>query len=345
MRTTRRLLGALSVALVAMGVAAAPAVACGGLVAPNGTVRLLKTATLAAYHQGIEHYVTSFTFSGGGGEFGSIVPLPGIPSEVERGGDWTLQRLIRETTPSRRASLNELSAGGATDSAQVLLEKRIDALDLTVLKGGAVAVGTWAREHGFNLSPDAPEVLEFYASRSPIFLAARFDANAARALGQGLGDGTPIHITIPTRTPWVPIRILGLGRGPEEPVEADVFLLTDDEPSLLGLRGMRTSLSGAATSSLLDDLRSDKGMGWVPERMWLTHLQVDGAAKQLDHDLAISVDGRTPSRVDAGYDLASASPIAVDGPLPQDGPPLWPFAVGTLALGVAAVLVLNRRFG
>ncbi|HVF74126.1 MAG TPA: DUF2330 domain-containing protein [Acidimicrobiales bacterium] len=346
MRTTRRLLGALSVALVVSGLAAAPAVACGGLVAPNGTVRLLETATLAAYHQGIEHYITSFTFSGGGGEFGSIVPLPGIPSEVERGGDWMLQRLVRETNTARRSSAEggALSAVSA-DSAQVLLEKRIDALDLTVLKGGAVAVGNWAREHGFNLSPDAPEVLEFYASRSPIFLAARFDANAAQALGQGLGDGTPIHVTIPTRTPWVPIRILSLGRGPDEPVEADVFLLTDEEPSLLGLRGMRTSRSSAAGQSLLDDLRSDKGMGWVPQKMWFTHLEVDAAAKELDHDLAISVDGRTPSRVDAGYDLAGATSIAVDGPLTQDDPPLWPFAVGTLALCTVAVLVLNRRFG
>ncbi len=30
----------------------------------------------------------------------------------------------------------------------------------------------WATDHGFRLPPDAPEVLEFYAERSPIFLAA-----------------------------------------------------------------------------------------------------------------------------------------------------------------------------
>ena len=39
--------------------------ACGGLVTPNGTVSLLKTTTLAAYHD-IEHYVTSFEFAGEG---------------------------------------------------------------------------------------------------------------------------------------------------------------------------------------------------------------------------------------------------------------------------------------
>ena len=40
--------------------------ACGGLVTPNGTVSLLKTTTLAAYHEGVEHYVTSFEFAGEG---------------------------------------------------------------------------------------------------------------------------------------------------------------------------------------------------------------------------------------------------------------------------------------
>jgi len=28
---------------------------------------------LAAYHDGVEHYVTSFEFLGGGGEFGTLI--------------------------------------------------------------------------------------------------------------------------------------------------------------------------------------------------------------------------------------------------------------------------------
>src|SRR3954452_10931209 len=85
------------------GGSALPAAACGGLVAPNGTVRLLRTTTLAAWHDGVEHYITSFQFAGDStvGEFGSIVPLPAVPTSVERGGDWTLQRLEKETTPPR----------------------------------------------------------------------------------------------------------------------------------------------------------------------------------------------------------------------------------------------------
>jgi hypothetical protein len=93
-----RLLLAITTGLLTLLVAA-PAWACGGLVNANGTVTLVRTTTLAAYHRGVEHYVTSFQFAGGKGEFGSIIPLPGVPTEVIRGGDWTLQRLVQETQP------------------------------------------------------------------------------------------------------------------------------------------------------------------------------------------------------------------------------------------------------
>jgi hypothetical protein len=82
--------------MVALLMMAGPAWACGGLIAPNGAVGLVKTATLSAYHDGVEHYVTQFEFAGAKGEFGSIVPLPDVPSKVQRGGEWTLDRLAIE---------------------------------------------------------------------------------------------------------------------------------------------------------------------------------------------------------------------------------------------------------
>jgi hypothetical protein len=184
----------------------------------------------------------------------------------------------------------------------VLLETEIDALDITVLRGGGDEVGRWALEHGFFLTPDAPEMLDFYAERSPIFMAARFDAGRARDLGQSSGDGTPIMVTIPTDRPWVPLRILGLGLQESQVVEADVFLLTDEEPDLLvGDPGLKLNRSEPASASLLADLRSDTGMEWVPDGMWLTHLPLAERAGSLDYDLAISTDaGVAPRAVDAG---------------------------------------------
>ena len=309
---------------VLLTAAAGSALACGGLVTPNGTVSLLKTTTLAAYHDGVEHYVTSFEFAGEGQEVGSIIPLPGVPTDVIKGGDWTLQRLIQETQPQPTVAEDALFASvGSAARVEVILEKKIEALDVTVLKGGALEVGNWAREHGYFLPPDAPEVLAFYAERSPIFLAARFNAERAANRGVQTGQGTPVHIVIPTPSPWVPLRILALGRKASEIVQADVYLLTDRRPETLpqaersigfdqSQRGLIQEVSEPASTTLLSDLRSDRGMKWLPERdMWLTYIRINETAENLKHDLAIDASGYgRPSPVAAGFP-AGAAPWSV----------------------------------
>jgi hypothetical protein len=324
---------------ILLTVAAGSALACGGLVTPNGTVSLLKTTTLAAYHDGIEHYVTSFEFAGEGQEVGSIIPLPGVPTDVIKGGDWTLQRLILETQPQDEARTALTFSADSAGSAEVIMTKKIDALDITVLKGGAVEVGNWAREHGYFLPPDAPEVLAFYAERSPIFLAARFNAERAANRGVQTGQGTPVHIVIPTASPWVPLRILALGRKASEIVQADVYLLTDRRPETLpqaersngfdqSQRGLIQEVSEPASTTLLTDLRSDRGMKWLPTSdMWLTYIRISETAGNLKHDLAIDASGYgRPSPVAAGY------------PVPEGAAP-WS-VVWTVMAALAAVVAL-----
>jgi hypothetical protein len=330
-------LATLTAILVVSG--AGSALACGGLVTPNGTINLLKTTTLAAYHDGIEHYVTSFSFAGEGQEVGSIIPLPGVPTDVIKGGDWTLQRLVIETQPPTPRGAFLAAEDSAAGSAQVLMETTVDALDITVLKGGAVEVGNWAREHGYFLPPDAPEVLAFYAARSPIFLAARFNTERAAEQGVQTGQGTPVHVVIPTTNPWVPLRILTLGRKASEIVQADVFLLTDREPETLPQavkargfdqqqRGLIQQVSEPASGSLLRDLRSDRGMKWLPASgMWLTYLRINQAAGELTHDLAIDASGYgRPNPVAAGFPA-----VAPDQP--------WPIG-WTLAAAIVAIALL-----
>jgi hypothetical protein len=341
----RRPLLSLVAALAALLILAAPTLACGGLIGPNGAVNLLRTTTFAGYHDGVEHYVTAFKFAGGGGAFGSITPLPGIPTNVERGGDWTLQRLVRETDPiAEDALFLAEAAASAPREAEVLLETTIDALDITILRGGGDEVGLWAKNHGFRLPPDSPEVLDFYADRSPIFMAAAFDADAAALRGQAIGDGTPVHLTIPTDNPWVPLRILGLGKADGEIVEADVYLLTDIKPAMLpspggflASDGLILDHSAAANDLLLSDLRSDAGMEWVPDEAWLTKVVVSSEAGDLDYDLAIDASGAgRPSAVDAGYApfssrRAPGAPVAL--------------SLALAAIATIAVPLLIRRFG
>jgi hypothetical protein len=331
---------ALPAAVAAM---AAPTGACGGLVGENGTIQLEKTSTLAAYHDGVERYVTSFEFSGTGEEVGSITPLPGIPTDVKRGGDWTLQRLQREVAPPARESALAAAdqASGLAKGAEVLLETKVDALDITILKGGGSEVGEWAVDHGFFLTPDAPEMLDFYSRRSPIFMAARFDAKRAATLGQSAGDGTPIMLTIPTKEPWVPLRILSLGLDNSEVVEADVFLLTDEQPKLLaGGPGLSLDRNEQASSLLLDDLRSDKGMEWVPASMWFTYLSVNAAAGDLDYDLAMATKpGAVPDIAATGVNASEARTITP--PSEWDSMPL--VIAGLVGIAVFAAFSIGGR--
>ena len=352
----RRALAVAAATFAVTVVAAGPALACGGLIGPNGAVNLTRTTTFAGYANGVEHYVTSFTFAGGGGSFGSLTPLPGVPTKVERGGDWTLQRLARETAAleSRRLAFAAGDAAAAPGAAEVILQTKVDALDITVLTGGGDAVGKWAADNGFRLPPDAPEVLDFYAERSPIFLAAAFDADAARERGQAIGDGTPVHIEIPTDNPWVPLRILGLGKQGAERVDADVYLLTEERPTLLSTttigRGLGSSQTLAvthdqpATDQLLTDLRTDKSGGWVPRKGWLTKVRVSGPASDVTGDLAIDATGtRMPSYVKAGL----AKPADAVSVVPeQDSPPaavVLTVVVGALVLLSGFVVAATRR--
>lgn len=347
-RIARASIGLLAALVLLIGVAAGPALACAGLVGRGGTVRLLRTATLAAYVDGKEHYLTSFSFAGGGGKFGSIIPLPGVPTEVRKGGEWTLQRLAREVQPVGQFAGARLAPAAAADSVEVLQRTRIDALDVTIVRGGGAAVGAWARKQGFDLSVDAPEVLDFYSARSPVFMAASFDARAAAKRGQQVGDGTPIQLTIPTANPWVPLRILGLGHRPAERIDADVYLLTERKPALLprparaGQEGVSLEQSLQASTPLLDDLRRDKNMGWVPGGdMHLSYLRVNTTAGELTYDLAIDASGRgAPSPVAAG--LAAPDQLyAGPRPLTSRVAAWWPWFA--IALVAASGLALAGR--
>jgi len=297
----RRIVAFTAALLVALFVAAPAALACGFLVSANGAVQLQKTTTFVAWEDGIEHYITNFTFSGDVESFGSIIPLPAEPTSVIRAGDWTLQRLGLEVNPPA-PRLGFALFAASSDEAEVILRTQIDSLDIVVLKGGGNEVLNWVNANGFNL-PEGPEtdhMLEFYGSRSPYFLAARFDADAAREDGFISGDGIPVQITMPTDRPWVPLHILHGATPDTDIIVADVFLLTPDEPELLHGTGLTVERSEWANEQLLDDLRSDENMEWVPERGWFTYLALEVEAHELVYDLSVGVGRVPPSYVDAG---------------------------------------------
>ena len=100
---------------------------------------------------------------------------------------------------------------------------------------------------------------------------------------------------------------------------------------------MRLDNSQAASQSLLDDLRSDRGMEWIPRDGWLTKIAIDAAAPQLSFDLAIDASGQgVPSWVQAGFD--APQPIVIESAT-------WTRMVfaAIVALGVLIVVVALAR--
>src|SRR5216683_2454909 len=174
-------LAALTIALGLFVMQALPVFACGALIAPNGSVRLARATTLVAWHDGVERYLTSFSYQGNFSNLGWIVPLPAAPLKIE-------------------------------------------AVNITVIKGSGQEVLNWAASNNFFLNTETREHLLAYAKGSPIFLAAKYDTSAAKARGLFQGDGTHILITMKTAHIWVPLEVLAIEG---QQVQADLYLLTD----------------------------------------------------------------------------------------------------------------------
>jgi hypothetical protein len=131
-------------------------------------------------------------------------------------------------------------------------------------------------------------------------------------------------------------------------------LLTDRMPALLpepidatdgpvkAGAGLELLRSEPASASLLTDLRSDKGMAWLPTSdVWLTYLKVDTNAGALTYDLAIDATGAGhPSPVAAGL-----IPVPPPSPLEAAAPAIATALLASLVLlsGLAIGGYLERR--
>jgi hypothetical protein len=290
---------ALALALFQAGTAAA----CGGLVAPNGAIRLSRATTLVAWHDGVERYMTSFTYQGEVSNLGWIVPLPAVPTKIEEGGAWTLQRLFRETHPIAVDDGVRFAAAGAPQAsgAVVLQQVQVEALNITVLRGSGQEVLDWCQQNGFDVNGDTRAHLLAYAAGSPIFMAAKYDTAAAKARGQLQGDGAPVLITMPTPRPWVPFEVLALD---DQQVQADLYMLTDqavtinDVSATIGessvgkeipdAPGFRVAFQEPMNATLYHDLSTDRNMGWVRPDGWLTYLSLDAPYNKVTYDLSLT---------------------------------------------------------
>ena len=351
----RRLLLAAVVPLAAVALQVTPAFACGGLVAPDGDVHLDQATTFVAYHAGVEHYVTSFAFSGSVADVGWIVPLPAVPDNIEAAGKWTLQRLEREFNPQPLFEGDALAAGAASP---VVEQVQVEALDITVLKGSGQTVIDWCTHNGFELPTETKDHLLQYAHGSPVFMASRYDNAVAAERGMHSGDGVPLLITMRTPQLWVPLEVLA---NDNDAVNADIFLLTDQQlqpadakplfflppfgfgasTSVDGAPGFTVASSEPLGGQLLTDLSSDRNMSWMPSQGWVTYLRLRASSETVTYDLGVGNDGlirlatfgTSPARTAAARPAAQPSTAWAPGVI----------ASGALLAIAASALLIRRR--
>ncbi|MGH3443213.1 MAG: hypothetical protein ACRDUY_14470 [Nitriliruptorales bacterium] len=348
------------------------AYACGFLVAENGAIRLdTFTAASILTEDGDAHYVTSFSFNGSPESFGAVIPLPDIPVEVEKAPGWFLQRLGIETTPRDRFAGAEVALSADSYGAEVIASYEVDALDITVLRGGGADVLEWASDNGFDLGvgdgdpddlSDAVSMLDFYAERSPIFAAIKFDNRRAAEQELNSGEGIPVRFSFADQDQaWIPVKILTFDKPDSEIVVADLFLMTPDTPKILGGLVAGTDVtfqqSYGPNSLLVADLTDDERAEWVPTRFTLTRIDVRSEARLLDWDIAARTGG-TPEPVWAfgtsfiaarnGETYAGSAPFSPDpdivrSELTDDGPPWLGIIAAALVVAVPGFALYRRR--
>ncbi len=349
-------------ALVFFLLSAQSAFACGGLIAPDGDVRLDRASTLIAWHNGIEHYLTSFSYQGTEKNVGWIVPLPAVPEKIEDGGAWTLQRLNLESHPIPQPLFSVRAATTSSSSAQVLQQVQIEALNVTVIKGSGEEIVNWATQNGFFLNNETHAHLLMYAKGSPIFMAAKYNTQLAADRHQLEGDGVPLLITMKTAHPWVPLEVLALDG---QQVQADLYFLTDmplntsDLNAHIGQSAVGSSVPGATglqlqfqekmPAQLYQDLAGDRNMSWVWPDSWFTYMSLNAPSEQVTYDLGISSDGvikiapfGTPP-MDVGGQI-NGSNLPAWFPTFPINTPQWALVLFIFALFVLGSVLLLRRW-
>lgn len=351
----RRMLVALLAPVLLIGMQTTQALACGGLVAPDGDVRLGQATTLVAWKDGVEHYLTAFAYQGNAPQVGWIVPLPAVPTQIQEGGRWTLQRLEREFNPPPEFAEGAGLAASAT-TAQVIEQVQVEALNITVIRGSGDEVLTWCHDNGFDTTGDTGDHLRQYAKATSIFMAAKYDVAAARARGQASGDGVPLLITMNAPHLWVPLEVLA---NDGQTVSADLFLMTDSTldtgttvlpfqsaagNQLPGATGFVVRDQLEMNATLQHDLSSDRNMGWVPQHASIAYLSLNTDAGNIDYDLGVTTSGRITL-------LHFATPPAVLGERVVDDPVhlaqapayAWGLIGAPLGAMVVAFAVVRRR--
>lgn len=186
-----------------------------------------------------ETMILQVKYSGNVKDFAWVIPLPSLPEEnsiqVEADSIFTL--LHKRTQPKvYRVSSSNYGWGGGRKlgndsgemeeipSAQVQVwhNLAVGPYQVEVISGSSTQVlGDWLNNHGYNYSPVADAVLDFYIQKNWYFMATKVmvesEANINNSTFQA---GLPaLKVTFPTNKPVFPLRISEISSAEENEIQ------------------------------------------------------------------------------------------------------------------------------
>jgi len=185
------------------------ALACGGMVSPDGTADMQGMSALLSYDGAREDLAVVVSYAAPSGPFAWLMPLPAAP-QISQASVQGLIDGFRITTPPLESDyqphLGLGFSGAAAPSSGVLELGRTTIGNLEFVTLGATDAGelaTWMQAHHFGFHDTQRESIQGYLARHWVLVAARTTA-AAPASG-----AIAVRFTFTTPDPVYPLAIAG----------------------------------------------------------------------------------------------------------------------------------------
>jgi MYXO-CTERM domain-containing protein len=202
--------------------------ACGCFAPPDPTVPVVQAGELIAFAMkdgNVDAHI-QIQYSGAGGDFGWLLPLPSEPT-LELGSDELFAKLQQNTSPNflltrvyegncgAIQSSVDLGAfapsdmGAAALSTPLVYQDSIGPYDYAVLKADSKnAMLTWLGDNHYFVPAGTSDAVDAYIHPGAFFLALKLKA------GQSAGDLQPVVVHYKSDLPMIPIVLTSVGAQP-----------------------------------------------------------------------------------------------------------------------------------
>jgi hypothetical protein len=233
--TTRVVLvaGLAAVALACVGVAGAPACACGALLRATA----VSEKALVSHHRGRETIVPGLAIERVGPSAAVLFPVPGKPSVTALPARTDVFGELEAATAQHTTGAPSTGAGAPAPT--VVSHRFLGGYEVSVLKGGSgETLFGWLRSHAYSLPAGAQPILGRYSRRRWYFVALKLADRRG-------GEVKPLAISFSSRRIVYPMRLSALAA---KPIGLELFLNADGPVRTSGVSGLHKTFAGATAS-------------------------------------------------------------------------------------------------